>query len=158
LLPQVPTGLKWPNDVLLGGKKVSGILVEVPPRSPPNPHRLVLGMGINVNNSLAAAPSELQSTATSLCDAAGAAFDLTDLLVTWLNCFADHLHALATADPALPERWESLCTLTGKTIELQTGNRTVRGLCRGIDIDGALLVDTAAGPARLYAGALVRAV
>jgi BirA family biotin operon repressor/biotin-[acetyl-CoA-carboxylase] ligase len=158
LLPQVPTGLKWPNDVLLGGKKVSGILVEVPPAAPANPRRLVLGMGINVNNSLATAPVDLQSTATSLLDAAGGLFDRTDLLIAWLNCFADRLHALAAVDHALPARWQSLCALTGKTVELQSGNRTVRGLCRGIDIEGALLVDTAAGPERLYAGSLTRAV
>jgi BirA family biotin operon repressor/biotin-[acetyl-CoA-carboxylase] ligase len=156
LLPQVLTGLKWPNDVLLRGKKVSGILVEVPPRSPPNPRRLVLGMGVNVNNSLAAAPAELQSTATSLCDAAGAVFDLTDLLIAWLNRFADQLHSLAAANPALPNRWQSLCALSGKTVELQSGNRNLRGLCRGIDTDGALLLDTTTGPERLYAGALVR--
>jgi BirA family biotin operon repressor/biotin-[acetyl-CoA-carboxylase] ligase len=113
-------------------------------------------MGVNVNNSLAAAPAELQSTGTSLCDAADATFDLTDLLVAWLNRFADHLHALAAADPSLPERWQSLCALSGKTIELQSGNRTLRGLCRGIDTDGALLLDTPTAPERLYAGALLR--
>jgi biotin-(acetyl-CoA carboxylase) ligase len=115
-------------------------------------------MGINVNNSLAAAPAELQSTGTSLLDAAGAVFDLTDLLIAWLNCFADRLHALAASHPALLERWQSLCALSGKTIELQSGNRTLRGLCRGIDIDGALLLDTPTAPERLYAGALVRVV
>jgi BirA family biotin operon repressor/biotin-[acetyl-CoA-carboxylase] ligase len=156
LVPHVPTGLKWPNDVLLGGKKVSGILVEVPPAAPPNPRRLVLGMGINVNNSLAAAPPELQATGTSLCDAAGSPFDLTDLLITWLTRFADHLHALAAADPALPARWQSLCALSGKNVELQSGNRILRGLCRGIDTDGALLLDTPTAPERLYAGALLR--
>jgi len=157
-LPHVSTGLKWPNDVLLAEKKVSGILVEVPPAAPPNARRLVLGMGINVNNSLAAAPVELKSTGTSLCDAAGSSFDLTDLLIAWLNRFADQLHALAVADPALPKRWQSLCALSGKTVELQSGDRTVRGLCRGIDTDGALLLDTSAVRERLYAGALVRVV
>ncbi len=157
-LPHVPTALKWPNDVLLGGKKVSGILVEVPPAAPPHPRRLVLGMGINVNNSLAAAPAELRSTAVSLCDAAGALFDLSELLLAWLNRFAEHLDALAAADPALPERCQSLCALSGKSVELQSGNRTVNGFCRGIDTDGALLIDTETGRERLYAGAVVRAL
>ncbi len=158
LSPHVPCGLKWPNDVLLAGKKVSGILVEVPPAPPPSPRRLVLGMGINVNNSLSSAPREVQATGTSLSDAAGAVFDVTDVLIAWLNRFADHLRALAVADPGLAERWQSLCALSGKSIELQSGNRTIRGTCRGIDTDGALLVDTAAGPERLYAGVLVRAI
>jgi biotin-(acetyl-CoA carboxylase) ligase len=78
---------------------------------------------------------------------------VADVLIAWLNRFADHLHALAVADPALATRWQSLCALSGKTIELQSGNRTVRGLCRGIDTDGALLaaidrVTTPASPPR----------
>jgi BirA family biotin operon repressor/biotin-[acetyl-CoA-carboxylase] ligase len=158
LLPNVPCSLKWPNDVLLAGKKVSGILVEVPPAHPPSPRRLVLGMGINVNNSLASAPVELQASGTSLCDAAGAAFDVTNVLIAWLNRFADRLHALAIADPGLPHRWQSLCALSGKMVELQSGNRAIRGTCRGIDTDGALLIDTPAGRERLHAGVLVRVV
>lgn len=158
LLPHIPCGLKWPNDVLLAGKKVAGILVEVPPASLSASRRLVLGMGINVNNSLAAAPPEIRSAGAALCDIAGTAFDAADLLISWLHRFADHLHALAVADPGLPYRWKSLCLLSGKTVELQAGNRAIRGLCRGIDADGALLVETDSGPERLYAGALVRAV
>jgi BirA family biotin operon repressor/biotin-[acetyl-CoA-carboxylase] ligase len=155
-IPDVACGLKWPNDVLLAGKKVAGILVEVPPAIPPAPRRLVLGMGVNVNNTLSAAPAEIQAAGSALCDVAGAAFDLIPLVILWLNRFADSLDALAIGDPALPARWQSLCALTGKIVELQSGNRLVRGLCRGIDADGALLVDTNDGPERLYAGALVR--
>lgn len=157
LLPSVPCRLKWPNDVLLGGKKVSGILVEIPPASPTVPRRLVLGMGINVNNSLNAAPAEVQSVAASLCDVAGESFDSAQILIDWLNAFANRLGGLAAGDARLVERWQSLCALNGKSIELQSGSRTVAGLCRGIDSDGALLVDTPIGPERLYAGVLVRA-
>ena len=157
LLPSVTCRLKWPNDVLLDGKKVSGILVEIPPASPPAPRRLVLGMGINVNNSLTSAPVEVQSVAASLCDVAGDSFDGAQILIDWLNAFAGRLGELASADGKLVERWQSLCTLNGKSIELQSGSRTVTGVCRGIDFDGALLVDTPTGPERLYAGVLVRA-
>ncbi len=158
LLPHVPCRMKWPNDVLLAGKKVAGILVEVPPPASPAPRRVVLGVGINVNNSLARAPREIQATGTSLYDACGTVFDLTELMVAWLRPFAANLHSLAVSDPELPSRWQSLCALSGKTVELQSGNRIVRGLCRGIDIDGALLVDTETGRERFYAGVLVRFV
>jgi len=158
LLPNSACGLKWPNDVLLAGKKVAGILVEVPPAAPPTPRRIVLGMGMNVNNSLQTAPSEIRSTGTSLSDATDDMFDLTEVMVAWLERFADHLHHLAIGDPGLPFRWQSLCALSGKKVELQSGNRTVHGLCRGIDGEGALLVDTDTGPERLYAGVLVRVV
>ena len=47
--------------------------------------------------------------------------------------------ALASNEAQLSERWQSLCALTGRTVELQSGNRQVRGLCSGIADDGALL-------------------
>ena len=155
-LPDSPRGLKWPNDVLLAGKKVAGILVEVPPAAPPAPRRLVLGMGWNVNNSLLAAPAEVLAAGTSFRDETGIDYDISQLLVDWLECFARHLRALSAGDPLLPARWQALCSLTGKQIELLSGNRRVTGICGGIDGTGALLVETAAGPERLYAGVLVR--
>ena len=157
-VPHSRCALKWPNDVLLAGKKVAGILVEVPPALPSAPRRLVLGMGWNVNNSLHTAPAEVQDVGTSLRDIAGIDFDVSQLLIDWLDHFARHLRALADGDHELPTRWQSLCALTGQTLELSSGSRRVRGICRGIDGDGALLVDTEAGPERLYAGVLVRTV
>jgi BirA family biotin operon repressor/biotin-[acetyl-CoA-carboxylase] ligase len=156
IIPKVPCSLKWPNDVLLAGKKLSGILVDVPPAVPAGARRLVLGMGINVNNSLKAAPADIQLAGAALCDVGGASFDATRLLIAWLNRFADRLRALAVCDAALPTRWQSLCALKGTTVELMSGNRSISGLCRGIDIDGALLLDTANGPERLYAGVHIR--
>lgn len=156
LAPQFEYGLKWPNDILFSGKKVAGILAEIPPARPPVPRRMVLGMGVNVNNSFAGAPDEIRERGISLCDAAGRQFDRTSLLLSWLERFADTLHALANDDPRLPARWQSRCVLTGKSIELQAGERIVQGACRGIDTDGALLLDTPAGPERLYGGVLVR--
>lgn len=157
-VPHSPCSLKWPNDVLLAGKKVAGILVEVPPASPLVPRRLVLGMGWNVNNSLCEAPIEVQDVGTSFHDVAGIDFDVSQLLIDWLEHFARHLRALASGDPELPSRWRALCALTGREIELFSGNRRVRGSCGGIDDEGALLVTTETGPERLYAGVLVRTV
>jgi BirA family biotin operon repressor/biotin-[acetyl-CoA-carboxylase] ligase len=156
IIPHVPCSLKWPNDVLLAGKKLSGILVDVPPAASSAVRRIVLGMGINVNNSLATAPADIQLTGTALCDAAGAPVNATQLLIAWLKRFADRLQALVERDAALPSRWQSLCALKGTIVQLQSGNRPVHGVCRGIDGDGALLVDTANGSERLYAGVLVR--
>jgi BirA family biotin operon repressor/biotin-[acetyl-CoA-carboxylase] ligase len=157
-LPHSWFALKWPNDVLLAGRKVAGTLVEVPPSSPLAPRRLILGMGWNVNNSLCTAPAEVQALGTSFRDTAGIYFDISQLLVDWLDHFARHLRALAERDPVLPARWQSLCMLTGQRIELTSGDRLVSGLCRGIDGDGALLVETEAGPERIYAGVLVRTI
>lgn len=158
LLPHVPCRLKWPNDVLVGGRKLAGILVEIPPAPPGVARRLVLGMGVNVNNSLSQAPPEIQEVGTSLCDVTGCASDPTSLLVEWLVGFAGNLQLLASGDPGLSRRWQALCALTGQTVELALGDRRVRGLCRGIAVDGALLLDCDHGPERVYGGVLVRIV
>lgn len=154
--PGLMCGLKWPNDVLIEGQKVAGILVEIPPAPAGIPRRLVLGMGVNVNNSLAGAPEEVATRGISLADAAGRTFEVTEILQDWLACFFEGLKALADEDPALPKRWQSRCALRGRQIELLAANQPKRGLCRGIGNDGALLVETEAGLERLYGGVLVR--
>jgi BirA family biotin operon repressor/biotin-[acetyl-CoA-carboxylase] ligase len=113
-------------------------------------------MGINVNNSLSDAPAGIRAVGTALCDASGLEFDPTKVLIAWLDRFADNLRRLAADDPELPLGWQTRCVLTGQTIELVAGDRTVRGICRGIDADGALLLETPSGPERLYGGVLVR--
>jgi BirA family transcriptional regulator, biotin operon repressor / biotin---[acetyl-CoA-carboxylase] ligase len=148
-------GLKWPNDVLLGGRKVAGILVEIPPARPDAPRPIVLGMGVNVNNSLSAVPVEVAARGTSLRDAARREIDRDELLLSWFARFARHLAALATDSPELPRLWQTRCVLTSRVVEFQTGEQIVRGFCRGIDDDGALLLDTSEGPERLYGGTLV---
>lgn len=158
LVPHLDFGLKWPNDVMLGGKKLAGILVEIPPAAPPAPRRIVLGMGINVNNSLADAPAELQASAATLRDATGLEFDATQVLLAWLSRFAANLQSLVADNDDLALRWQSRCVLTGQAVELQSGERLLRGVSAGIARDGALLLDTPAGPERIYAAAAVRLV
>lgn len=149
-------GLKWPNDVLIAGRKVAGILVEIPPAPAGVPRRLVLGMGLNVNNSMAEAPSEVASRAISLRDATGQPQDATQILLDWLGSFFESLHALAANDAGLPARWQSRCVLTGRQVELLVADRPTQGLCHGIADDGALLLERGLAIERLYGGALVR--
>jgi len=70
--------LKWPNDVWMNRRKICGILIEVGGRRPAP--TLVIGIGINVNNSFSGAPDELREIATSLVDTTGTVFDLTEVL------------------------------------------------------------------------------
>ncbi|MFN0053031.1 MAG: biotin--[acetyl-CoA-carboxylase] ligase [Planctomycetales bacterium] len=156
LAPHLNLGLKWPNDVQLAGKKIAGILVEIPPARPPVPRRLVVGMGVNLNNSLLDSPDEVRQVGTALCDVTGLEFDPTQLLLAWMSRFADLLEALSQDDPTLPGRWQSRCVLTGRTLELQSGDRLVRGNCLGIATDGALLLETPSGRESIYGGVLVR--
>lgn len=148
-LPTTAVGLKWPNDVQISGRKVSGILVEVPPRCS---ERLVLGVGLNVNNTFEQAPREVQPLATSLTESTGLVYDLTEVLIRLLHRTWAELALLEAGDDSLPLRWQALCVLRGKTVQLAAGSQTHSGLCDGIDRDGALLLRTESGPRRFFSG------
>jgi BirA family biotin operon repressor/biotin-[acetyl-CoA-carboxylase] ligase len=149
-LPSVSVGLKWPNDVWLGQRKVCGILIEQSDRFP---DRLVVGIGLNVNNSFDAAPEEQRQVATSMSDAAqGHQFDRTDILIDLLSRWRLLSQQLAEGEINLVERWSRTCVLTGHPVTLSSGKRETTGVCTGIDGDGALLLRTAFAVERHYAG------
>lgn len=142
LLPDRPIQLKWPNDVLLDGGKVCGILIESPAQ-PPN--RCVVGIGINVNNSFAEAPAEVRRRAISLADATGTSWDLTAVLIAVLQHLERCLNDFAASRLPLEAACRPWCALRGKTLTIVAGNQRVTGLCRGIDDQGALRIETPQG-------------
>ena len=135
-------GLKWPNDVHLNRRKVCGILVEVAPQRPPSDGNpvMVIGIGINVNNSLESGPLELRQTATAMTDEAGQRFDLVDVLTRVLQQLADELSQLSERQGPPTERWQNYCVLTGRQVRIANGLNVTAGVCLGIDGDGGLLV------------------
>jgi BirA family transcriptional regulator, biotin operon repressor / biotin---[acetyl-CoA-carboxylase] ligase len=141
-LPQSTVGLKWPNDVFLDGKKVCGILLEAPNV---DSGRLIAGIGVNVNNSLAPAPVELRHTAVSMIDLAGRPLDRTQVLIAILERLDVWLRALAVNASRVFERWRAYCVLSGKNVCLRVGTSDVEGLCQGIDDSGRLLIATPQG-------------
>jgi BirA family biotin operon repressor/biotin-[acetyl-CoA-carboxylase] ligase len=149
LLPEHQVGLKWPNDVFLNRRKVCGILVEVPPDGS---GRLVIGVGINVNNSFADAPPELRGIATSLLDTANLNHDMTDFLVHVLRHLGRRLQTFGDQPGSLADEWRQYCILHGCNVHLETGGARTVGLCRGIDDFGALLLQTEQGLQRFFGG------
>jgi len=149
LCPQLTVGLKWPNDVFVQDRKVAGVLIEAPP---PQVGRYVIGVGVNVNNSLRCAPVPLRSSAISLTDATGQAFDLTHLLIEILGQVGKNLKMLVCGDKRLAERWKSFCILTGRNVSVDAGPQRTAGICRGINSDGALLVQTHRDVEACFAG------
>jgi BirA family biotin operon repressor/biotin-[acetyl-CoA-carboxylase] ligase len=152
LIPDTVVKVKWPNDVYLAGKKVCGILVEAPADGA---GRLIVGVGVNVNNSLEAAPHELAQRATSMSDAAGHEFNLTDVLLAVLARFADWQSHLVHDECRLIERWRTRCLLTGKRVCLNAGARQVTGICRGIDDVGRLVLSSPEGTQHYLSGTIL---
>ncbi len=141
--------LKWPNDVLLHDRKISGILVEAGIGAAGN---LVIGIGINVNNSFQDAPDPLPTTATSLIDSTQQEFSLDAVLVQVLQQLQRQLDRLANHDPALPADWQQRSALNGRTLEVVTEKRSYRGTCQGIDEQGSLTLKTEDGLEQLFSG------
>lgn len=141
--------LKWPNDVYLNDRKVSGILIEMPQDCP---QRLVVGIGLNVNNSVASAPAEIATRATSIRDDSGVEQELTDVLSAVLLQIERELSDFHSGRRDLPARWRKFCLLTGRSVTLACGPQQFSGTCLGIEDDGALLLETVAGPQRFYGG------
>ncbi len=141
--------LKWPNDVFIGERKVCGVLVETPPGSGP---RLVLGIGVNVNNSLASAPVDLRETATALCDVLGRKLLRANLLIEILNKLSERLSWIGSRDGQLRNLWRERCLLTGRRVQVENETGVVEGACLGIDEDGALLIEDVHVQQRVLAG------
>jgi BirA family biotin operon repressor/biotin-[acetyl-CoA-carboxylase] ligase len=86
----------------------------------------------------------------------GSHFDLADVLIRVLRQTAACLQRLALADALLFEEWQSLCLLKGHLVRLESGSRQLVGICRGIDQEGALILDTDAGVERAFGGVVSR--
>ena len=136
----VPAGdmaLKWPNDVYLEGKKICGILIERPPA---RSGYIVIGIGINVNNSIANAPVEISDKAISLADCLECNVDLTEVLIECLRQIAHRMRSIRLGDALLLDQWRAYCMLTGRRVTVDIYEKVISGICNGIDSSGALLI------------------
>ncbi len=134
--------IKWPNDVLINGRKVCGILIESDVRSNAV-HYTIIGIGINVNLRLADFP-EISAIATSLADEAGRDVSRLSLLRHLLIEIESRYLALSQGELPYEEWRDSLVTL-GKRVHVKTGETTLEGLAESVAGDGSLLLRLADG-------------
>jgi len=149
---RIDARLKWPNDVLVGGKKVCGILLEVSAESDRVNH-VIAGIGINANFSSGGLPESLSSRSTTLLDQLGKRIDRAALLAdVLLN--AERLYYGATKDGfgGVLDQWRSLSCTIGNEVAVSSFGRSVSGLAVGISDDGSLLIKTEGGVERILAG------
>jgi len=150
LLPAHRVGIHWPNDVLAAGRKLAGILVEVLPD-----RRHVIGIGLNTNNTLADAPPELQATAATLRDLSGVEQDQTAVLIRLLKCLEGEFSELCVHPAGVAGRANELCLQRGSTLTIATGKEQITGRCAGINLDGAIVLETPAGVRRFVSGVVM---
>jgi BirA family transcriptional regulator, biotin operon repressor / biotin---[acetyl-CoA-carboxylase] ligase len=149
-----PLQLKWPNDLTCAGFKLGGILIDMRAEAG-GPAYVVIGIGINV--ALAeTARTRIMAAGTAACDLKSlgvappqrnaVAASLIECLVRGLTVFEhEGLHPFR-------EEWQNADALRGRPVNVTTVQETTRGVARGIDIDGALLVETLTGLVRFVSG------
>ncbi len=137
--------IKWPNDILLNGKKVAGVLTELTAELDCIKH-VILGIGLDVNLRPADLPADLRDLATSLSLETGRTFRRADLAAAILRELdADYALICDHQFPRLAEEWEARCTTLGRRVTIRIGDRTVNGRAESLDDDGALLLRTEHG-------------
>ena len=143
--------LKWPNDVLVGGRKIAGILLERV-ETPGGP-AAVIGIGLNTGLAEHQLPV---TTATSVLVETGSAVDRSALMAELLRALGEQYRAWEAGSRALVEAYQEACDTVGRQVrvELPRGG-VLTGLATGVDVDGRLLVDGPEGEVAVGAGDVV---
>lgn len=143
--------LKWPNDVLLEGRKVCGILMELK-QGAQGGLRLVVGIGLNCLGGEEGFPPELRDRLTTIEQAAGRPVDKEAVLqavLAALQAWYDRL--TAGGRPALLDAWERRSDMIGKTLRYPTPAGPREGRAAGLTEEGYLLIETAEGGRHIHA-------
>ena len=137
--------IKWPNDILIKGKKVVGVLTELSAELD-HVKYVILGIGVDVNIDANEFPPELRKIATSLRIESGKVVNRAELAAAILRELDfDYGRICRHKFEELSEEWEEQCTTIGNNITVHLGDRFITGRAESLDAEGALLVRTQHG-------------
>jgi len=143
--------IKWPNDIILNGKKIAGILAES--KSSKKRIACIIGIGINCHQSIESFPPELRQTATSIDIESGTICDRNSLTKRLLTSF-DHWLEKAGDDPGIViDHWKKLSTQLGHRLSVIYNKRKFTGHCIGIDPEKGLILHLDSGAIRFFPAA-----
>jgi BirA family transcriptional regulator, biotin operon repressor / biotin---[acetyl-CoA-carboxylase] ligase len=137
--------VKWPNDVLVNGRKVGGVLTELGAGASSRLDYVVVGMGLNVNLAVEDLP-EVMTPATSLMREAGQRVSRLSLLLALLERVEYHLERMRRGRSP-HEAWRRRLATLGQHVVVGTPEESIEGLAVDVDADGALLVRIVDGEA-----------
>jgi BirA family biotin operon repressor/biotin-[acetyl-CoA-carboxylase] ligase len=143
--------LRWPNDLLVGDRKLAGILVD---RF--NPNTLVLGIGLNVQNHPETADQSLRRTVVRLADCVPAVPALPELTASLLRRLGSEWKGLVEGGSALPLKRLNACWGSPRHVELDLDGRLVRGLFAGVDEQGRIVLQATDSSIAFYGAHQVR--
>lgn len=138
-LCSVQAAIKWPNDILISGKKVAGLLTEMS-AEPDRIRHIALGIGVDVNMELQELPPDVRLNATTLAIEAGAKIDRKLLLQQILQELEHWYSVFLTSEAAVLREWEQLNMTVGSRVTISGMGEVFEGLAQGIDHEGRLMV------------------
>lgn len=144
--------VKWPNDILIGGRKTAGILLEMD-SEPDRVHFVIMGVGVNLNVEKGMFPEYIRETATSLMEEAGSSVDRAAFTAELLSSM-EKWYGVYLSEGFVPvlEAWKGYFKSTDKPVKVTFFDKTVTGVCRGVDDSGALLLEREGRVERVISG------
>lgn len=137
--------IKWPNDILIGGRKVAGILTELSAELD-HVKYVILGIGVDVNLNANDFPTEVRRLATSLKMQQEKTFDRAGLATAILRELdRDYARISSGQFEQVADEWEEHCITIGHNVTIRQGDRVIQGRAESLDAEGALRVRTQHG-------------
>src|SRR5690625_2970408 len=145
--------IKWPNDLLIDQRKVSGILTEMQAEQDQILY-VIIGIGLNVNQSLTDFNQSIREKVTSLYEASGEQWNRRHLIQQLLHTFEKSYETyIGEGFTNVKQKWESYGFRIGEQISIKTLNEQWKSTFLGIAEDGALLIENKSGEIeKLYSG------
>jgi len=141
----IPVAIKWPNDILVGEKKLAGILTEMSTEMDSVDY-IVVGLGLNVNTAAEGFPEALRGQATSLLVETGERVSRVGVVRAFLEHFEKCYEQLTTAgfDPIMT-RWRALTNVFGQQVRVEAIGNVYSGEVVDVDSDGILVIKDESG-------------
>ena len=146
---QLKTELKWPNDVLINNKKVAGILIESSSKGE-KIERVVIGIGINVNQTSFQGSYNIQPTSLKL--ETGENIERETLLAELLNVFEETLKEILSNYKWILKEWKERCRMIGEKISVSDGEKNKNGIFDDIDENGFMILKEKDKVEKIYYG------
>ncbi len=147
---EISAAIKWPNDILISGKKVSGLLTEMSAEQDRIRH-IVLGIGIDVNMDMEALPPEVRVLTTTLAAEAGGRINRTVLFQELLRSLEYWYREFLKNSAEVLKEWQRLNVTVGNYVVVRGVGETLEGLAQDIDKDGRLIIKLEDGSVRSVA-------
>jgi BirA family biotin operon repressor/biotin-[acetyl-CoA-carboxylase] ligase len=139
--------LKWPNDVLLHGRKLAGILAEAESQGGRLAY-VILGVGLNLDPGPAGFPDSIADTAASLSEVAPSPANPATLMASLLTELETAIEIARDDTEALRQAWIGLSDTIGREVRAQLGASAVEGVAVDLELDGSLVVEVEDGTRR----------